>query len=173
MVRDEPNSRLPSDTGPRRVLVVASGGGHWVQLSRTFAALAGHDVACVSTIDGYRYSIAAAHPTWRYYQVRDANAREKWALLKMAGQIARILWKERPHVVISTGAAPGYTAVRMGKWLGAQTIWLDSAANFEKLSLSGQHIGADADLWLTQWERLARPGGPSFAGRVFNVSMND
>jgi UDP-N-acetylglucosamine:LPS N-acetylglucosamine transferase len=77
-----------------------------------------------------------------------------------------ILLRERPDVIISTGAAPGYFALRLGKWFGARTIWVDSIANVEKLSLSGQRVGKYADLWLTQWPHLARPEGPYFMGGV-------
>lgn len=152
---------------PRRVLAVASGGGHWVQLSRLFPALDGHDVACVSTLDGYRSVLANDQPNWRYYTVADASIGEKGRLVRLGLQICRILLKERPDVVISTGAAPGYMAIRAGKLFGAQTLWLDSAANYEKLSLSGRHLARHADAWLTQWPHLARPNGPSFRGRVF------
>ena len=82
----------------------------------------------------------------------------------MAVQIAWILLCERPDVVISTGAAPGYFAIRMGKWLGARTVWIDSIANVETLSMAGTLAGRYADLWLTQWQHLARPEGPHFLG---------
>jgi hypothetical protein len=68
--------------------------------------------------------------------------------------------------VISTGAAPGYFAVRIGKLFGARTIWVDSVANAEELSLSGKEAGRHVDLWLTQWPHLARPEGPHFKGNV-------
>ena len=32
--------------------------------------------------------------------------------------------------------------------------------------LSGQLAGRFADLWLTQWRHLARPGGPNYIGSV-------
>jgi hypothetical protein len=72
----------------------------------------------------------------------------------------------RPDVVISTGAAPGYFAILFGKKLGAKTIWLDSIANVDELSMSGRAVGKYADLWLTQWEHLATEGGPDFIGAV-------
>ena len=50
--------------------------------------------------------------------------------------------------------------------MGARTIWLDSIANVEELSMSGSWIGRSADLWLTQWPHLARPEGPHYAGSV-------
>jgi len=34
------------------------------------------------------------------------------------------------------------------------------------LSLSGRRVGPWADLWLTQWEHLARPEGPEYRGSV-------
>jgi hypothetical protein len=69
-------------------------------------------------------------------------------------------------VIITTGAAPGYFALRVGKLFGARTIWIDSMANAETLSKSGQEVGKYADLWLTQWEHLARPQGPHYLGAV-------
>jgi hypothetical protein len=68
--------------------------------------------------------------------------------------------------VVSTGAAPGYVALRIAHVLRAQTIWLDSIANIAELSLSGAKVGRYADLWLTQWPHLAGPQGPYYAGSV-------
>ncbi|MFQ5805354.1 MAG: hypothetical protein ACE5I3_02760 [Phycisphaerae bacterium] len=65
-----------------------------------------------------------------------------------------------------TGAAPGYVGLRLGKLLGAQTIWIDSIANVERLSLSGERIARHADLWLTRWPHLARSDRPSYLGGV-------
>ncbi len=76
--------------------------------------------------------------------------------------------EERPDVVVSTGALPGFFGVVLGKRLGAKTIWVDSLANVEELSLSGEKVGPHADLWLTQWEELAYPGGPRYAGTVLD-----
>jgi hypothetical protein len=78
-----------------------------------------------------------------------------------------IILRERPDVIISTGAAPGYFALWIGRrLLGARTIWIDSIANVDRLSLAGAKAGRVADLWLTQWPHLAKPGGPAFAGAV-------
>ena len=80
--------------------------------------------------------------------------------------VLTILLRTRPDVVVSTGAAPGYFALRIGKMLGARTIWVDSIANVDELSLSGQLVKAYADMWLTQWPHLAKPGGPECHGAV-------
>jgi hypothetical protein len=44
----------------RRVLAVASAGGHWVQLQRLAPALLAHDVAFVTTDAGYRAEMRSA-----------------------------------------------------------------------------------------------------------------
>lgn len=147
---------------PRRVLAAASGGGHWIQLSRLIPAFDECDIAFLTTLKSYRAEVAQA----RFYLVQDANLTTKLKLFVMALKVAAVVVWEWPDVVVSTGAAPGYIAVRVGKLIGARTIWVDSMANAEELSISGQRIGAHADLWLTQWPHLARPEGPYYEGAV-------
>jgi hypothetical protein len=151
-----------SDRAFKRVLAIASGGGHWIQLLRLMPAFEECDLAYVTTLPSYREHVRPA----RFYTVPDANMRRKMALLYMAVRVGLIVLWERPDVVISTGAAPGYVAIRIGRILGAKSIWVDSMANAEKLSLSGQKIGPHVDLWLTQWPHLAGPEGPYYEGAV-------
>lgn len=147
---------------PKRALAVASGGGHWMQLMCLVPVLDGYDVVFVTVADSYRRVV----PDNRFYVVRDANRWNKFLLVALAAKIAWIICKERPDLVISTGAAPGYFAVLCGHLLGARTIWVDSLANIERLSLSGRLAGKCTDLWLTQWPHLARTEGPQYAGAV-------
>ncbi len=144
------------------MLCVSSGGGHWVQLLRLRPALDGLDVAYVCVRREYGRQVAGE----RFYRVVDATRWSRVALVRMAIQMVLILLRERPDVVISTGAAPGFVALRIGRLLGARTVWIDSVANAGKLSLSGRRIGRYADLWLTQWPHLAGPGGPRYEGSV-------
>lgn len=147
---------------PKRVLAVSSGGGHWVQLRRVAPAFRDCELVFVTVNAAYRAEVAPH----RFYAVNDATRWNKLKLLLMLLRILRILLRERPDVVISTGAAPGYFALRLGRWLGAQTIWIDSIANIETVSMSGQKIGPYAHLWLTQWPHLAGPAGPHYRGQV-------
>jgi hypothetical protein len=77
--------------------------------------------------------------------------------LKLAMMYLQVLWlvlRVRPHIVITTGAAPGLAALQISKLFGARTVWIDSLANSEQLSLSGHLAERYADLWLTQWPHL-------------------
>lgn len=146
----------------RRVLAVASAGGHWVQLQRLRPVLDEHDVAFVTTNAGYRSEVLPH----RFYVVNDASRWNKFRLVVMAVRLFGIVLRERPDVVISTGAACGYFSIRVGKLMGARTIWIDSIANIDELSLAGQLARRYADLWVTQWPHLASPDGPNYAGAV-------
>jgi hypothetical protein len=153
----------PSTQRVRTVLAVASGGGHWVQLRRVIPALDGHRVVYVTIHPTYKTDV----PDAKVHIVNDATRWDRIGSLRMALRIFWLVLRERPDVVLSTGAAPGFFAVFFGRLLGARTIWLDSIANIEQISMSGQMARRHTDLWLTQWPHLARPEGPECAGRVF------
>lgn len=146
----------------KRLLAVASGGGHWIQLMRLRAAFTDLEQVFVCVDPDYRDQV----PGHRFHCVNDANKDSKLALLVLALRMLWVVVRERPDFVISTGAAPGYFALRFGRYFGARTIWVDSIANVEILSLSGQIVAPYADLWLTQWPELAREKGPLYRGQV-------
>ena len=155
----------------RKILAVASGGGHWVQLRRLVPAFSGHEVVYVTIHDVYKTDV----PGEKIYIVNDATRWDRIGSLKLALRILWIVLRERPHAVVSTGAAPGCYAIIFASFLGAKTVWLDSVANIEQMSMSGMMVRRYSGLWLTQWEHLstsaadALPGsdGPEFAGKVF------
>lgn len=146
----------------KKVLAVSSGGGHWVELLRVRPAFADSDVVFVTVDSAYQLDV----PGYRFYRVCDASRDTWFRLFRCSFEVLLILLKENPDVVISMGAAPGYLAVRLGKLLGAKTVWLDSIANAEDLSMSGALAGRCADLWLTQWPHLAGDKGPYFRGAL-------
>lgn len=129
---------------------------------RLYHILEHHEVTFVTVNSGYACDVKEA----RLYTVVDATAWNKVKLIRQALQILFIIVRERPEIVISTGAAPGYFGLRIARYFGSKTVWLDSIANVEQLSRSGERIGPFADLWLTQWPHLAREGGPSCKGAV-------
>jgi UDP-N-acetylglucosamine:LPS N-acetylglucosamine transferase len=145
-----------------RVLLVSSGGGHWVQLLRLRPAFEGCDTTFVCVRPEYRVDV----PGCRFFAVNDATRWNKFGLLLLALRVLVAELRVRPDVVVSTGAAPGYFALRFAKLLGARTVWIDSIANVERLSMTGALVRRYADRWLTQWPQLARPEGPQFAGAV-------
>jgi UDP-N-acetylglucosamine:LPS N-acetylglucosamine transferase len=153
----------PSPAVPKRkILAVASSGGHWAQLLRLRPAFAGHEVVFVTTQPDSRGEVAPD----RFHRVPDGNRKSKLRVLLLMVRTFLVVLRERPDVVVSTGAAPGYFAIRFGRLLGARTLWLESIANVEELSLSTTLVRPYADLLLTQWPHLAQPEGPHYRGSV-------
>lgn len=146
----------------RRILAVASGGGHWQQLMLMREAFAGHSVHYATTLPGLPEEFGALPATI----VPDCNRDEKGRIAMSALTLGRLVLRVRPHVVISTGALPGVIALALGRMTGARTIWVDSVANAEEMSMSGRLARRFAHLWLTQWEHVAEASGAEYAGAV-------
>jgi hypothetical protein len=146
----------------KRVLAIASGGGHWQQLMRLQPAFKNQDAVYVTTNPAYAVDV----PGSDLFVVMDANRDEPWKLIRAAFQVLLRIVKIRPDVVISTGAAPGLFAIILGRCVGARTIWVDSIANAEVVSLSGRVALKFAHVVLTQWPHLAEADGPHYEGSI-------
>lgn len=147
---------------PPKILAIASGGGHWIQLLRLRPAFAGARVTYASVNREAARDVDGS----RYFTFPDANRDRKVALLCQILKIAWIVFRVRPHFVITTGASCGYVAVRLARLLGSRTLFMDSVANAEKMSLSAQLAQRHVNLLLTQWPHLASSDGPEYHGSV-------
>lgn len=145
-----------------KVLAVSSGGGHWIELQRLMPAFVMHDVHFATVNESY----CTEEMVDRFHLITDATRSTPLSLLQMTLELCGVIFKVRPEIVVSTGAAPGLLGLLLAKLVGAKTIWVDSIANVDELSGSGRYARKVADLWLTQWEHLAGPDGPEFAGKV-------
>ncbi len=146
----------------KRILAIASAGGHWQQLQMLREGYSGGDVLFATTLTGLPEEFDA-HP---YRIVPDCNRNEKLAILRCTLSLGRVLISHRPHVIISTGALPGVIALALGRLIGARTIWVDSVANAEEMSMSGRLAKRFAHLWMSQWEHVASEAGAEYAGAV-------
>lgn len=146
-----------------RVLAIASRGGHWVQLLRLQEAWRDADVTYVTTVAEYRSTLP---PGAKFRHVTEATRETKLKLIVLFFQVFWILLRVRPTAIVTTGAAPGYFAIRLGRLFGARTMWIDSIANADELSLSGKLATRHADVVLTQWSHLAVDGVVEYHGAV-------
>ena len=137
----------------KKVLAIASPGGHWIQLNKICNPLEDRfDVVYVTP--GAQYTSVAKNSR-KILNVSDASADSKLMLIPLAFQLLWIFIKERPSAIISTGAAPGAIAFLMAKFLPIKTIWVDSIANVSQLSRSGRMVQKYANKVITQWEPLS------------------
>jgi UDP-N-acetylglucosamine:LPS N-acetylglucosamine transferase len=144
------------------VLAIASGGGHWQQLLRLRPAFEGERTIYLTTDAAYAKDVSGSE----LFVVTDANRDVPLKLLRTFAEVFWNVMRTRPDVIISTGAAPGLFGILFGRLVGARTIWIDSIANAEQLSLSGRIASKIAHFALTQWPHLATTHGPSYHGSI-------
>ena len=135
----------------KRVLAIASGGGHFIQLMRLAPAWDGHDVS-IATVDPSSRTLVGDVP---FFSFRDVSRADWWRIPAAALDIARILITARPQVIITTGALPGLIACALARPFGVRSLWVDSIANSEVLSGSGAQAGRVCSQVVTQWPHLA------------------
>lgn len=146
-----------------KIIAIASGGGHWVQLQRVMPAFQNNEIIYIST----HSSFAETVNDHLFYTVPDASRWNKIKLILVAYRVFRIVIMNKPDVIISTGAAPGVMGVIAGRLIGAKTIWLDSIANVENISLSCRLVLKIADRVYTQWPYL-QTKNIKYAGSVIS-----
>lgn len=144
---------MSPESRPVTVLAIASGGGHWLQLSRLAPAWAGCRVVSACAAEAPPLPGGALS----HHRLRDATRWNPRDALVLGAQVAVLILKARPDIVVTTGALPGLFGVLWGRLIGAHTVWIDSVANVRRVSGSGRIAGLIAHEWWTQWPHLS-PG---------------
>jgi UDP-N-acetylglucosamine:LPS N-acetylglucosamine transferase len=147
---------------PKKVLAVCSGGGHWIQMKRLQPAFEGIQLTYATVHRANASEVRGA----KLFLLPDANRDTKARLCLLLLKLMWIVVRVRPDVVVSTGAAPGYLAIRIARLLGARTLFLDSIANAEELSMSAAMAVSHADVTLSQWDNVAQKYGLQHWGAV-------
>lgn len=145
-----------------KILAVASDGGHWVELLRITRPLEKDFTLCYAGTHRNQASSVSGNV---FHKISDFSRTDCYKLVAVFFQAARIMIKEKPDVVISTGAAPGGVTILVAALLRKKTVWIDSIANVRRLSLSGRIASFFVSRVYTQWKELAT-GSVRFAGNV-------
>src|SRR6218665_1695888 len=88
-----------SGAKPIKVLAVASGGGHWEEMMLLKDGFANAEVVYANTFAG----LAEKSGIGRTYLIRDCNRDTVLDGLRCAHDLWRLLRRERPDYVVSTG----------------------------------------------------------------------
>lgn len=151
----------PRHVETRRTCLAYSPGGHLAELERALEGIVFRDCFHV-TYCGGRPSGIPARRTYALCHPRRSALRT----LVNAAQALLVLLRERPRLVISTGADVAVPTVLLGKLLGARIVFIETAAAPEG-SLSGRICSRIADLFVVQWPeqasrhpRAVRASGP-------------
>ncbi|ABR36845.1 MULTISPECIES: PssD/Cps14F family polysaccharide biosynthesis glycosyltransferase [Clostridium] len=64
----------------------------------------------------------------------------------------KILLKEKPDLIVSTGAAPAIPFFYIGKLFGAKVVYIEVYDRIEKPTITGKVVYPISDLFILQWE---------------------
>ena len=136
-----------------RVLIVCSSGGHLTQALALRKWWSQHDCSWVtlptedarSRLTGERV-VEAHYPTVRNVP----NLLRNFVLAR------RVLRKERPELVFSTGAAIALPFFLQAKALGARTAYLEPVDRITSPSLSARLVYPFSDRFFVQWGPLTK-----------------
>ncbi|MGR5144713.1 hypothetical protein ACQKPX_23980 [Photobacterium sp. DNB23_23_1] len=145
----------------KKVIVISSPGGHSIQAKLIYDSLSSKINKDIIISNGFYKSGEG-----RRYNFIDCNINTPIRVLILLFNVFLYFFNEKPSVVISTGAAPGAIFIFVAKLFRVKTIWVDSVANVDKVSLSGRIVKHFTDVFFVQWEGL-KDDKLIFKGRVF------
>lgn len=137
----------------KKVCFVASSGGHLEEISR----LRKIESRYVSFLVTEKSDFEVKDFCEKKYYIYQMNRRELLFLPKFIWLFVkawRILRKEKPDYVITTGALVAYPFCVLAKLMKKKVIYIESFARVNHASLTGKLLYKFADLFLVQWEDM-------------------
>jgi len=154
-----------SGVGPKdRLCLVCSSGGHCSELFYLRDFWSARDRFWVTFEREDTVGILKGETTFYAHAPTNRNLKNLFRNTLLAW---RILRKERPSCIISTGAGVAVPFFYVGWALKIKTIFIETLSRVEDLSLSGRLVYPVADVFLSQWPELtAKRRKIEFHGQV-------
>ena len=162
-----------SRTARAELLLVCSTGGHLLQLvalrevwgdrSRLWVTFDKSDARTL--LEGERVAYASGPTNWTFGLRAAANHARN---LRLALRLVR---RERPRVVLTTGAGLAVPFAWLARLSGARVVYVESLTRVDRPSLACRLIRPVAERVYVQWPELAEAlPGTRYAGNVFQRS---
>jgi UDP-N-acetylglucosamine:LPS N-acetylglucosamine transferase len=135
-----------------KVLLACSSGGHFATMRGLKPFWCLHERVWVTDRKKDTESLRDEKTYWLPYQA----PRDIVALLQNLPATLRILWVEKPDVVVLTGASIAINFAFAARLLGARVIYVESISRFKDLSLSGRIVYPIANEFYVQWPQLCQ-----------------
>ncbi len=138
-----------------KIAYIASSGGHLEQLMMLRPLMEKYESCVITEKTAYK-----AAPTGQTtYYVQQVNRHELAFVPKMLGIACKSLWiflKEKPDVVISTGALAVIPFCLIAKLFGRKLVFIESFAKVTSGNLTGKFLYKFADRFYVQWESMLK-----------------
>ena len=137
----------------KKICFIASTGGHYEQLMMLKPLMDKYDSFIVTEKTGY----SVIKDDRKIYYLNQVNRHEKTFIFRMMANTLKsikIFFKERPDVIISTGALSTIPMCVFAKVLKKKIIFIESFAKVTSPTLTGKLIYKFADQFYVQWEQM-------------------
>ncbi|HWH96194.1 MAG TPA: PssD/Cps14F family polysaccharide biosynthesis glycosyltransferase [Baekduia sp.] len=141
-----------SPSAERPLLLVCSSGGHLLQLVGLADAFAAFPRLWVTFDKPDSRALLAGE---RVEHAHGPTNRNIPNLLRNVRLAVRVLRREQPRAIVSTGAGVAVPFAWIGRLLGIPVIYIESVTRITSLSLSGRMIKPVASDLFVQWPELA------------------
>lgn len=139
----------------RKVCMISSSGGHLEQIRQLKDVYNKYE--CFYVVSRTKATEALKE---KHYIVSDLVRKNKVAMVlrmtKMMFEQFGIFVKEKPDVILTTGAAVAIPMCIIGKVFRKKVIYIESYARMTTPNKTGKLIYKFADLFIIQWEELRK-----------------
>ena len=135
-----------------RLALVGSSGGHLLQLWVLDEFWSRYDRFWVTFNTADARSLLGSERTYWCYHPTNRNVKN---LIRNTWMALRILLRERPTVIVSTGAAVAVPYFYLGRLFGARTIYLEVFDRIDRATLTGRLVRPVTTRFLVQWPEQA------------------
>jgi len=135
-----------------KLCLASSPGGHLTEMSFLEPLFKKYDHFFV-TAEGP--NTASLQKREKVYLVVNSK-RNPLKLVKNFFQSFRVLLKEKPDVIISTGAGVAVPTCFLGKFMGSKIIFIESFCRIENPAFSSKLVYPISDLFIVQWKRMLK-----------------
>ncbi|KUK17271.1 PssD/Cps14F family polysaccharide biosynthesis glycosyltransferase [Thermococcus sibiricus] len=137
-----------------KIALVCSHGGHLTETLFLMEAFKEHDVFFI-TYDNFR-TRNLQYKTYLLENLLENLEKNPIKVIRDVIRMTIILAKERPDVIVSTGAEIAIPAFIIAKFLGIRTIFIESWCRIKTKSGTGRIVYYLSDLFLVQWPQLLK-----------------
>lgn len=148
-----------------KICLVGSSGGHLTHLYLLKKFWSKHERFWVTfDKEDARSTLKDEKKYWCHYPT-NRNIKN---LIKNTFLAVKVLIKERPDVIISSGAAPAIPFFYIGKLFGAKLIYLEVYDRIDLPTVTGKVVYPICDKFILQWEEQRKfyPKGENLGGIV-------
>lgn len=137
----------------KKIGFVASSGGHWEEII-SLRKIADANISFFVTEKSGQITENVMSNTYVLPQINRYEINFFIHFLKLFISAFKIIHRENPEVIITTGALISFPFCLVAKMRGKRVVYIESFARVHEKSLTGRLVYPFADLFIVQWESM-------------------